>query len=118
MSWENYLFHGLGAKTGTMSRLAPSTDAEIKERIDASVSSYTTESNEDTFKPDMVFKSFHHHARIPISDRALLAWFLMFWLKRYIMPTLPYKVIIADVAYPAILLACGGTLSMFSVMVG
>ena len=47
------------------------------ERINASTSSYTTESNEDTFKPDTVFESFHHQARILISDRALLVGFLI-----------------------------------------
>jgi len=42
-----------------MTRLAPSTDEEIFERISASTSSYTIESNEDTFKPDS-FLGFHH----------------------------------------------------------
>ena len=56
-----------------MTSLAPSTDEEIAERINASASSYTTESNEDTFKPDTIFESFHYQARVPISDRALLA---------------------------------------------
>ena len=60
-----------------MTSLAPCTDEEITETINASISSYITESNEDTFKPDMVFESFHHQARILISDRALLAGFLM-----------------------------------------
>ena len=51
------MFQVLEAKIGPVPRLAPSTDAEIEERIDASASSHTTESNEDTFKPDMVFES-------------------------------------------------------------
>jgi len=68
-------------KTDPMTLLAPSTDEEIFKRISASTSSYTTESNEDTFKPDTVFESFHHQAKVPISDRALLEGFLMLWLK-------------------------------------
>ena len=76
MSWANYLFPG-GNKTSLVTRLAPSTDEEITERISASTSSYTTESNEDTFKLDVVFDSFHHQAKIPISDKALLVGFLM-----------------------------------------
>ena len=44
------------------------------------------ESNEDTFKPDTVFDSFHHQAKIFISNRALLAAFLMLWLKRCVVP--------------------------------
>ena len=42
-------------KTDPMTRLALSTDEEIIERISASTSSYATESNEDTFKSDIVF---------------------------------------------------------------
>ena len=80
-----------------MTSLAPSTDEKIAERINASASSYTTESNKDTFKPDTVFESFHHQAQVPISDRALLAGFLMLWLKRCVVPTLPHEVIVADV---------------------
>ena len=77
MSWASYLFNNINEKSNTVTSLAPCTDEEITERISASTSSYTTESNEDTFKPDIVFESFHYQARIPISDRALLAGFLM-----------------------------------------
>ena len=59
ISWANYLFPGVN-KTGLVTRLAPSTDEEIAERISASTSSYTTESNEDIFKLDVIFESFYH----------------------------------------------------------
>jgi len=75
-AWASYLFYGLNDKSGPVIRLAPSTDEKIEEMINTSTSSYTTESNEDTFKSDVVFESFHHQARVPISDRALLAGFL------------------------------------------
>jgi len=64
MAWVRYHCQCLSDKTGLVSCLVPSADAEIEERIDASVSSYTTESNRDIFKPDVVFESFHHQARI------------------------------------------------------
>jgi len=107
MSWANYLFQGLGEKSSLVSQLAASTDAEIATRISKSVTSYTTESNEDTFKPDTVFDSFHHQTKTPISDKALLAGFLMLWLKRCIVRILPHEVIITDVVYPAVPLAHG-----------
>ena len=88
--WANYLFPGVN-KTGLVTRLAPSTIEEIAERISALTSSYITESNEDTFKSDVIFESFHHQAKVPISYRALLASFLMLWLKRCVVPTLPTK---------------------------
>ena len=62
MSWTNYLFPMVN-KTNPMTRLAPNTDEEIFERISASTSLYTTEFNEDTFKLDTTFESFHHQAK-------------------------------------------------------
>jgi len=69
MAWANYLFNGLGDKADRLTHLAPSTDVEIKERISTSMSSYTTESVEGTFRLGTVFKSFYHQPN-PISNRA------------------------------------------------
>ena len=55
-------------KADSVTQLAPSTDEEIAERISSSTSSYTTESNEEIFKPDVIFENFHHQVKIPISD--------------------------------------------------
>ena len=101
-----------------MSQLAASTDVEITKRIFESVTSYVTESYKDIFKPDTIFDSFHHQARIPISDRAYLAGFLMLWLKWCVVSTSPYEVIIADIVYPAVLLAYGRPLGSLPTMVG
>jgi len=76
MAWANYLFNGLGDKADRLTRISPSTDAEIEERINTSTSSHAMESVEDTFSPGTVFKSFHHQAKIPISNRALRFHFL------------------------------------------
>jgi len=116
MSWANYLFPGVN-KTDPMTRLALSTDEEIFERISASTRSYTTESNEDTFKPDTIFERFHYQAKVPMSDWALLACFLMLWLKRCVVPMLPHEVIVADVVYPAALLAHGKSIAILLAMV-
>jgi len=62
MSWASYLFNGINEKDSPVTSLAPYTDEEIAERINAPVSSYTTESNEDTFRQNAVFESFHHQA--------------------------------------------------------
>ena len=115
MSWETYLFSGVNKAT-PMFRLAPSTNEEIFERISASTNSYTTESNEDTFKPDTVFESFHYQARILMSDRALLVGFLMLWLKRCVVPTLSHEVIVVNVVSPAVLLAYGKSIALLLAM--
>jgi len=87
------------------------------ERISASTSSYTTESNKDTLKPDTIFESFHHQDQIPISGQVLLAGFLMLWLKRCVVPTLSHEVIVADVVYPVVLLAHRKSIALLPVMV-
>ena len=76
ISWVSYLFKGLKDKADQLSRLAPITVAEIKERISVSTTLYTTKYNEDTFKPGTIFESFHYQAKTHISNRALLAGFL------------------------------------------
>jgi len=52
-----------------------------------------------------------------MSDWALLAGFLMMWLKRCVVPMLPHEVIVADVVYPAVLLAHGKSIALFPAMV-
>lgn len=64
---------------------------------------YATESKEDTFNPNTVFESYCQQAKVPISNRALLAGFLMLWLKKCVVPTTPREVITIDV-YPTVLL--------------
>ena len=54
---------------------------------------------------------------ILISDWALLVGFLMLWLKRCVVPTLPHEVIIADVVYPAVLLAHEKSISLLQAIV-
>ena len=117
MSWASYLFNDINDKSNLVTRLAPSTDEEITERISVSTSSYMTESSEDTFRPDTVFESFHHQAKIPISDRALLAGFLTLWLTRCMVPTLPHEVIVTDVVCLAVLLAHGKSIYVLQAMV-
>jgi len=117
MSWVRYQFNGINKKDSLVTSLAPCTDEKIAERINVSTSSYTIESNEDTFKPDTVFESFHHQTRILISDRALLAGFLMLWLKCCVVPTLPHEVIVPDVVYPAVFLANGKSIALLPAMV-
>jgi len=112
MGLSKLLVSRLRNKMGPISRLAVSTDEEINERIFATVSSYTIESKEDSFKPDIVFKSFHHQYKIPISGMALRADFLMIWLKRCVVPMLPHEDLATNVVYPAILLAHGRPLGL------
>jgi len=52
-----------------------------------------------------------------MSDRLYWRAFLMLWLKRRMVLTLPHKVIIADVVYPAVLLAHGKSIALLPAMV-
>jgi len=48
----------------------------------------------------------------------LLARFLILWLKRCVVLTLPHEVIVADVVYPVVLLAFGQGIALLPTMVG
>jgi len=52
-----------------------------------------------------------------MSDRALLAGFLMLWMKRCVIPKLPHEVIVTNMVYPAVLLAYGKSISLLLAMV-
>ena len=52
-----------------------------------------------------------------MSDRILLEGFFMMWLKRCVMLMLPHVVIIANVVYPAVLLAYGKSIALLPAMV-
>ena len=41
----------------------------------------------------------------------------MLWLKHCVVPTLPHEVIVADVVYPAVLLAYGKSIALLPAMV-
>jgi len=51
-----------------------------------------------------------------MSDWALLAGFIMLWLKRRVVPMLPHEVIVTDVVYPAVLLAHEKSIALFPAM--
>jgi len=52
------------------------------------------------------------------SNRALLAGFLMLWLKRWVVLKLSHEVTVADVIYPAVLLAFGQNITLLLAIVG
>jgi len=117
LSWANYMFPGVDDKNVFVTRRGVCTDEEYTARITDSEEFYSTDSNEDIFKPDTLFESFHRQAQTPISDRALLADFLMLWLKKCMVPTLPHEAISIDVVYPKVLLAHGRPLGLLPAMV-
>ena len=53
----------------------------------------------------------------PISNHALLAGFLMIWLKRCVIPSPPHDVITGEVIFPAVLLAFGIRLALLPAMI-
>ena len=107
LSWANYLFPGVDNKQVLVSRLKVCTEEELADRIADSVDFYTADSDEDIFAAETIFESFHRQARTLISGKALLAGFLMLWLKKCVVPTLPHEAITVDVVYPAVMLAYG-----------
>jgi hypothetical protein len=86
-------------KTVLVSRCGACTDEELAERVAETMEFYITDSDEDVFKAGIVFESFHRQAQTPISDKALVADFLMLWLKKCVVPILPHEAITVDVVY-------------------
>lgn len=117
MSWVEYLFPGVSDKMSSVSRCGPSTDEDIDEWIFTTTDYYTVEFNEDTFNVGTIFESFHHQAEVAILYIALFAGFLMLWLKKCMVPTLPHEVVTLDVVYPAVLLAHGRPLGLLPAIV-
>jgi len=117
MAWEDYLFNSLGDKVDWLTRSALSTDAKIEEKVSISISLYTMESVDYTFRPGRFFESFHHQAKILISNRATS------WISNVVdkviccADTYPrsHK---ANVVYPTVLLAFGRGITLLSTMVG
>ena len=106
-----------------MTRPDPSTNADIKERINTLTSSYTIPQNRlkillDQAQSSKVSITKPRPLFPPISNRILLAGFLMLWLKRSIVPTLPHEVIVTDVVYSAVLLAYDRNIALLPAMVG
>lgn len=89
------------------------SDEAIQERIlNLEATSCITKSDEDRFKAGTQFKSFHYQARHRVSDRGLIARFLMLWLKKCIVPHLPKEAITIDIVYKAVLLTHGCSLGL------
>ena len=63
------------------------------------------------------FESFHHQAENIISEKALLAGYLMLWLKRRVVPSQNFDVMVAEVIYPAVCLVYGRPYSLLPAMV-
>ena len=116
LSWAEYLFQNLSDKNAAVSRREASTPETIQALINDATVHYVSEGIEDDFPAQTEFESFHHQAATPISDMALLAGFLMLWLKRCVVPTRPIDAVMIEVAYPAVLLAHGRPINLLSAM--
>lgn len=89
-SCVEYLFLNLYIDDKEIQTLSPCTKAEIEEKITHyGTQAFVAKSNMDVFKIGTSFESFHYQAKYPLSNIALLAGFLMLWLKHCIIPHPP-----------------------------
>lgn len=103
---SSYLFKNL--KEGSIVGCKAASQDDIEQCItETGDVSYTIESDESGFKAGTTFKSFHYQPRFHVSNQGPIAGFLMLWLKRCVIPSLPKDVIAINVVYPAILLLYG-----------
>jgi hypothetical protein len=64
-----------------------------------------------------MFESFHHQAENPIYEKALLARYLMLWMKRCVVPSHSFEVLVVEVVYPAVCLVYGRSYALLPAMV-
>jgi len=75
------------------------------------------EEDDGPYKKGDIFQSFHHQARRPMSQKALLADFLSVWLKRYVVPSPSNDVILLTVLLSTVRVVHGRSLGLLSAIV-
>src|SRR3954463_5290309 len=96
----------------------PRTEEDITRTLFAKDRTRVSKSNEGDFLLGTVFHSYHYWAAKPLSDRALLAGFLMLWLKRCVVPSSPpHEAITREGVYPAVLLAFYSRMALLPAMI-
>lgn len=68
-------------------------------------------------KASTIFESFHHHARTPLSNSALIAGYIILWLKKCVIPSILKEALAVGMVYLAVLLAHGRPLVLLPGMV-
>jgi len=75
------------------------------------------EEDDGIYEKSDKFKSFHQQAKHSMSQKALLASFLLVWLKKCAVPSPPHNGILPWVLLPAVQLVHGKPLGLFLAMV-
>ena len=74
------------------------------------------EEDDGIYEKGDILRSFHHHACQPMSQKALLAGFLLIWLKRCVVPSPSSDVVLPTVLLPAVCLTHGHSLGVLPAM--
>ena len=75
------------------------------------------EEDDGIYEKGDAFKSFHHQARQPISQKVLLVGFLLVWLKRCVVSSHSRDVVLPTALLPAVCLVYGCSLGLLLTMV-
>ena len=116
LSWASYLFPNLRG-TDALMLLPTRTVQEVERGLSEAKRFWISDSEEGGFPHGTRFFSYQYWATKPMSNHALLAGFLMLWLKRCVIPSPPHDAIAGEVVYPAVLLAFGVRLALLPAMV-
>lgn len=105
--WAGYLFPGGETGEGVIEHWATVIEREIQARIGTShyEATYTTEGLADDYDEANISSNLHYQVRHQISNRAVLAGFLMLWLKRCLVSSPPHEIVIMDIIFPVVRLA-------------
>ena len=115
-SWGNYLFPDLEG-TPEVAHCGVTNEDIFRWMQEHSQGDLILEEDDGPYEKGDILRSFHHQARRPTSQKALLAGFLTVWLKRCVVPSSSGDVIHPTVLLPAVHLVHGRPLGLLSAMV-
>jgi hypothetical protein len=116
--WADYLFKNLESRRGRVAPLDHLPHEAVEARsFAAGQIDYTADSDECGFKAGDKFESFHLQAEQPISDKALLAGYLLIWLQKCVVPSRNFETLSIEAIFPAVRLAYGHPYALLPAMV-
>lgn len=115
--WANYL---ISLDMGNSKRRKENSLDKVDERFQKleRARTYITTQPEGGFDAKITFQIYHYQAVTPMSKEALLAGFLMIWLKKCVVPSHPHEVVLPSVALPAVQLVGHRPIAFLLAMMG
>ena len=114
--WADYLFSILDGVPEDVQFSIPEEDIRQK-MVSSAHEDIVLEEDDGIYERGDRFKSFHHQAKYPMSQKTLLAGFLSVWLKKCVVSSPPHDEILLWVLLLVVQLIHGKPLGLLPAMV-